>query len=111
MADPLTPAQIAYRELRFRVFRTVTLLVLVPVALQVIFYYGFASPLLLSIGMVAMMLGVFASAVYVWRSWKCPVCGFKLWVADGSGTLGGKCVGCQTQLYIPRRSKSGRIYP
>ena len=110
-ADPLTPAQIAYRELRFRVFRTVMLLVLAPVALQVIFYFSSAPPFLLPIGMAGMMLGIFASSVYVWRAWKCPVCGFKLWVADGSGTLGGKCLGCKTQLYIPRRSKSGRIYP
>ena len=83
VTDPLTPVQVEYRRLRFRVFRTVMLLVLVPVALQVIFYYGSAPPLLLSIGMAAMMLGVVASAAYVWRAWACPVCGFKLWVGDG----------------------------
>ena len=111
MADLPTPAQIEYRRLKFRVFRVVMLLVLGPVALQVIFYYGSAPPLLLSIGMAAMMLGVIASTVYVWRVWACPVCGFKLWVGDGSGTLGGKCIGCKTQLYVPIRSKSGRICP
>jgi len=111
MADPLTPVQIEYRRLRVRVFRTVMLLALTPTALQVIFYFGSAPPYLLSIGMAAMMLGVIASAVYVWRAWACPVCGFKLWVGDGSGTLGGKCIGCKTQLYVPRRSGSGRVYP
>src|SRR5262245_61288481 len=111
MADELTPVQIEYRRLKVRVFRTVMLLVLVPVAVEGIFSLVSAPPVLLSIGMAAMMLGVFASAVYVWRVWACPVCGFKLWVADGNGTLGGKCLGCKTQLYIPRRSKSGRIYP
>jgi hypothetical protein len=44
----------------------------------------------------------------VWRVWACPICGFKLW---NNGTLGGQCLGCKTQLYIPRRSKSGRVYP
>ena len=111
MTDPLTPVQIEYRRLRFRVFRTVMLLALGPVALQVIFYYASAPPLLLSLGMAAMMLGVIASALYVWRVWACPACGFKLWVSDGSGTLGGQCIGCKTQLYVPIRSKSGRIFP
>lgn len=111
MTDPLTPVQIEYRRLRFRVFRAVILLALGPFALEAIFYFGSAPPLLLSIGMAAIMLGTIASAVYVWRVWACPVCGFKLWVSDGSGTLGGKCLGCQTQLYVPRRSKSGRVYP
>jgi hypothetical protein len=111
VADPLTPVQIEYRRLKFRVFRTVTLLVLVPFAVEGIFSLLSAPPLLMSIGMAAMMLGVIASTVYVWRVWACPVCGFKLWVGDGNGTLGGKCISCKTQLYIPRRSKSGRVYP
>jgi hypothetical protein len=110
MSDPLTPVQVEYRRLKFRVFRTVVLLVLVPFALEGLFSYVSAPPLLMSIGMAAIMLGTLSSAVYVWRVWACPVCGFKLWVG-GSGTLGGQCIGCKTQLYVPRRSKSGRIYP
>jgi hypothetical protein len=110
MANELTPAQIEYRRLRFRVFRAVVLLVPVPFALLATLSYASAPPLLLSVGMAATMLGTLASAVYVWRVWACPVCGFKLWTG-GAGTLGGRCLGCQTQLYIPRRSKSGRIYP
>jgi hypothetical protein len=59
--------------------------------------------------MAATMAGTLISMVYIWRVWACPVCGSKLWV--GGGTLGGQCLSCKTQLYIPRRSKSGRIYP
>jgi hypothetical protein len=109
MTDPLTPVQVEYRRLRFRVFRVVVLFTLVPFALETIFVYFSAPQLLLAIGMAAMMAGTLISVVYVWRVWACPVCGSKLWV--GGGTLGGQCLGCKAQLYIPRRSKSGRIYP
>jgi hypothetical protein len=110
MTDPLTPVQIEYRRLRFRIVRTVILLVLVPFALEAILSYASAPPRVLSIGMAFMMLGIVMSVAYVWRVWECPVCGVKLW-SGGVGTLGGKCLGCQTQLYIPRRSKGGRLYP
>jgi hypothetical protein len=44
MTDPLTPAQIQYRRLRFRIVRTVILLVLVPFALEAILSYASAPP-------------------------------------------------------------------
>jgi len=109
MTDQLTPAQIEYRLRRFRILRIVMLFVLLPFALEAILYYLSVPKVLLSIGMAAIMVGTLIATVYVWRVWECPVCGAKLWI-DG-GTLGGKCLGCQTQLYIPRRSKNGRIYP
>jgi len=110
MTDPLTPVQVEYRRRRFRVYRAVALFALAPFALETLLAYVYAPRLFLSIGMVATMAGIRISVVYVWRVWACPVCGFKLWIG-GSGTLGGQCLGCKTQLYIPRRSKSGRIYP
>ena len=108
MTDPLTPAQIEYRRLRSRVARVTVLFSLVPFGIEGILYYASVPPAVLSIGMAAIFAGVLGSTVYVWRVWACPVCGFKLW---NDGTLGGKCLGCHTQLYTPRRSKSGRVYP
>lgn len=109
MTDPLTPVQAEYRRLRFRVFRVVVLFTLVPFAIETILAYFSAPQLLLAIGMAATMAGTIVSVVFVWRVWACPACGAKLWI--GGGTLGGQCLGCKAQLYIPRRSKSGRIYP
>jgi len=105
-----TPMELEYRRRRTRVFRFVMLCALLPFGLEMLFVYVSAPPLLLSAGMAATMIGIVASNVYIWRVWKCPACGFKLWVG-GKGTLGGKCLGCGTQLYVPRRSKSGRVYP
>jgi hypothetical protein len=109
VSDELTPVQVEYRRRRFRVFRVVALFTLVPFALETILAYFSAPQVLLAIGMATTMAGMVISLVYVWRVWACPVCGAKLWI-DG-GTLGGQCLSCKTQLYIPRRSKSGRIYP
>jgi len=101
--------ELEYRRRRARVFRFVMLCALLPFGLEMLFVYVSAPPLLLSAGMAATMIGIVASNVYIWRVWKCPACGSKLWV--GGGTLGGKCLGCGTQLYVPRRSKGGRVYP
>lgn len=109
VTDPLTPAQVEYRRRRFRVFRVVVLFALVPFALETILAYFSAPQLLLAVGMAATMAGMIVSVAYIWRVWACPVCGSKLWV--GGGTLGGQCLSCKSQLYIPRRSKGGRIYP
>lgn len=110
MTDQLTPVQIEYRRRRSRILRVVILFVLVPFVLEATLSYVSAPPALLSIGMAVTMVGIIISVAYVWRVWECPVCGIKLWSA-GFGTLGGKCLGCQTQLNIPRRSKGGRLYP
>jgi hypothetical protein len=104
-----TPMQLEYRRTRTRVYRFVLLYGLLPFGFEVLIIYLKAPPLLKSAGMAAALIGLAASTVYVWRVWKCPACGSKLWV--GGGTLGGKCLGCGTQLYEPRRSKSGRVYP
>ena len=112
MADAreLTPVQLEYRRRRLQIVRVVVLFVLVPFAIEGLFSYVSAPPLLLSIGMAATMLGTIISTIYVWRAWECPVCGIKLW-SGGVGTLGGKCLRCHTQLYIPRRLNGGRTYP
>jgi hypothetical protein len=110
MTDPLTPVQVEYRRRRSRVLGVVILFVLVPFVLEAILSYVSAPPVLLSVGMAVTMAGIIIAMAYVWRVWECPVCGIKLW-SGGVGTLGGKCLGCQTQLYIPRRSKGGRLYP
>jgi hypothetical protein len=108
--DPLTPVQIEYRRLRSRVLRVVVLCALVPFGIEGFLSTVSAPPALLSIGMGVTMAGIVASVAYVWRAWRCPVCGITLWSAGGAGTLGGKCLGCQTQLSLPRRSKGGRPY-
>jgi hypothetical protein len=108
VAGPPTPAQIEYRRRRSRIARVVVLFSLVPFGLLALLSRASAPPVVLSVGMALTFGGVLFSAVYVWRVWACPVCGFKLW---NNGTLGGQCLGCKTQLYIPRRSKSGRVYP
>ena len=105
-----TPIELEYRRRRFRVFRFLLLFALLPFGLEAVFYYVSAPPLLLSAGMAATLIGTVVSAAYIWRVWTCPACGFKLWVG-GKGTLGGNCLGCGTRLYVPKRSKSGRIYP
>src|SRR5690242_602748 len=110
VTEPLTPVQIEYSRRRFRILRAVILFVLVPFVLEATLSYASAPPALLSAGMAVTMAGIIISIAYVWRVWECPVCGIKLW-SGGVGTLGGKCLGCQTQLYIPRRSKGGRLYP
>jgi len=108
MPDQLTPVQTEYRRRQFRILRVVLFFVLVPFVLEAILVYAAAPPLLSSIGMAALVVGMIISIAYVWRFQECPVCRFKLW---GAGTLGGQCLRCKTQLYIPRRSKGGRIYP
>src|SRR5690349_17562954 len=104
MADPLTPVQVEYRRRRFRVLRVVILFALVPFVLEAILAYASAPPLLLSIGFAATTVGIIISMACVWRVSRCPVCGFGLW-GEGGGTLGGECLRCKTQLFIPRRSK------
>lgn len=109
MSEELTVIQLEYRRLRWKVFKGIVVFVLVPFAFQGIVYFFAAPPLVLSVGMAVMMIGVIISVLYVMCVWRCPACGRSL--SPGGGTLGGKCLNCQAQLYEPRRSKSGRVYP
>jgi hypothetical protein len=104
----LTDVQLEYRRRRFQIFRSVVLFVIVPFVLTAIMASLAAPALLVSALFAITMGGVVVLVVYVLRVWRCPACGFALY---REGTLGGNCVGCGVQLYVPRVSKSGRKFP
>ncbi len=110
MTKQLTAVQLEYRRLRFKLFEGVFVLAVIPFVLTAI-SVRFAFPSIISrISLGAALLGILISVIYIRREWKCPACGTNF--AYGFSTLGGKCLSCRAQLYIPRRSKDGsRIYP
>jgi hypothetical protein len=104
--------QAEYRRRRAAVIKGTLILGVMPFALTALASSVAAPPTFLSACMAATLLGVFASVFYVLRIWRCPACGKSLSAGTGGGTLGGKCIKCNAQLYVPRRSKDGtRIYP
>ena len=105
MTEQLTAVQLEYRTLRFRLFKVVAVLAIVPFVLTAIGTRLAFPASALKIGMGTTILGILISVIYVRHAWKCPACGTNF--AYGYSTLGGKCLACQVQLYIPRRSKDG----
>lgn|SRR5262245_1927692 len=99
--------QLEYRRRRARVYKSLILLVGLPFALTTLGFYVAGPAAFLSAGMVATTLGIAACVLFVLRIWRCPACGKSLSANCGGGTLGGKCIACQAQLYVPRRSKDG----
>lgn len=110
MSDEMN-LQLEYRRRRTRVIKGIVVLGLLPFALMALLWYVGVPAMFISGGMAATLLGIFVCVLYVLRIWKCPACGKSLSPGTGGGTLGGKCVACNAELYAPRRSKDGsRIY-
>ena len=107
MPEELTAVQLEYRRRRNRIWKSAGAFILLPVGLLVAVNQLAAPPILTKVFAAATMLGVFGFGVYIIRVWRCPNCRFPLWLG-GQGTLGGKCLGCGVQLYIPWRSKDGK---
>ena len=107
MPEDLTAVQLEYRRRRLRVLKGAGTFVCIPVAFLVAVDLLAAPPILTKIFAAATMAGVFAYSIYVYRVWRCPNCGFPIWLG-GDGTLGGKCLGCGVALYTPWRSKDGK---
>ena len=110
MSESITPVQLEYRKRRSKILKSVVLCILVPFALTAIGSYLDVPQSILSFGMAITMIGLAVFIVYLWRVWKCPNCGRSLCSSWGGGTLGGKCIACQVQLYPPKFSKDGRMY-
>jgi hypothetical protein len=110
MPEQLTAVQAEYRQLKFRVFKGVVVLAVIPFVLTAIATCFAVPSIVLKIGMAATMLGILIAVIYIRRVWRCPAYGSTF--SYGHWTLGGKCLACHVQLYIPRYSKDGsRIYP
>jgi hypothetical protein len=108
MTEQLSAIQQEYRRRQLMMLKIFLIGVLLPFALTVAGHYFVPAPAaLLRTGMILSMLGTVILTVYAWRFQRCPACGFKLW---GTGTLGGQCLGCKSQVRLRKRLRGGRTY-
>lgn len=108
MPEESKSVQLEYRRRQLRIWKSAVVFVLLSVALSLLAsQMAASSPNFARAIFIAILLGIGGLVFYVFRTWRCPNCGFPLWLG-GKGTLGGKCLGCGVQLYVPWRSRNGK---
>jgi hypothetical protein len=106
--EELNALQQEYRRKQRRIWKSTAVFLLLSVAFSVVAGQTATSwPNLTRVIFLSILLGLAGLVFYVFRTSRCPNCGFPLWLG-GKGTLGGKCLGCGVQLYVPWRSKGGK---
>ena len=100
LKEQLTNVQEEYRRRRYKVFKDVAVLAVVPFALTAAGARFGVPTLVVRVGMLATMLGILVSVIDVIITLRCPACGASTYRYP---PFRGKCLTCGVPLLVTKR--------